>query len=62
MWIICIDELRVCLNLLGYIYWTLQVFRKFGVLTLVMYEIAISNANRMYTKSVVEQRTVVDIE
>ncbi len=33
---------------------SLPVFMNFSVLTLVMYETAISNANRMYTKSVVE--------
>ena len=46
--------------LLGYvdfirdIYSSLPVFINFSIFTLVMYETAISNANRMYTKSVVE--------
>jgi hypothetical protein len=62
MLINCTIVLRVFLDFTRDISSILPVFVKFCVLTLVMYEIAISNANRMYTKSVVEQRTVVYIE
>jgi hypothetical protein len=46
--------------LLGYldfirdIYSSLPVFMNFSVFTLVMYETAISNATKMYTKAVIE--------
>ena len=62
MLINCTIVLRVFLDFTRDISSILPVFLKFCVLTLVMYEIAISNANRMYTKSVVDQRTVVYIE